>query len=62
MYGGHVVENADRRLTAAYLQTLFQEGLLENQPLLPQFDFRAPQSNASHRQVNPKPPLLTLHV
>ena len=51
MYGGHVVEDWDRRLTSAYLQTLFQEGLLEGQPLFPQFDFKAPQVNMNHRQV-----------
>lgn len=51
MYGGHVVEDWDRRLTTAYLQTLFQEGLLEGQQLFPQFEFRAPQTNMNHRQV-----------
>ena len=52
MYGGHVVEDWDRRLTLAYLQTLFQEGLLEGHQLFPQFDFRAPTSNMNHRQVS----------
>ena len=51
MYGGHVVEDWDRRLTLAYLQTLFQEGLLEGHQLFPQFDFRAPTSNMNHRQA-----------
>lgn len=51
MYGGHVVEDWDRRLTSAYLQTLFQEGLLEGQQLFPQFDFKAPQVNMNHKQV-----------
>ena len=51
MYGGHVVEDWDRRLTSAYLQILFQEGLLEGQQIFPKFDFRAPTSNMNHRQV-----------
>lgn len=51
MYGGHVVEDWDRRLTSAYLQTLFQEGLLEGNHLFPQFDFRAPTSLLNHKQV-----------
>lgn len=51
MYGGHVVEDWDRRLTSAYLQTFFQEGLLEGQLIIPKFDFRAPTSNMNHRQV-----------
>lgn len=51
MYGGHVVEDWDRRLTSAYLQILFQEGLLEGQQIFPKFEFRAPTSNVNHRQV-----------
>ena len=51
MYGGHVVEDWDRRLTSAYLQIIFQESLLEGQPIFPKFDFRAPTSNINHKQV-----------
>lgn len=53
MYGGHVVEDWDRRLTSAYLQTVFQEGLLEGQPIFPKFDFRPPTSNLNQRQAMP---------
>ena len=51
MYGGHVVEDWDRRLTSSYLQIIFQEGLLEGQQIFPKFDFRAPTSNMNHTQV-----------
>ena len=54
MYGGHVVEDWDRRLTSAYLQILFQEGLLEGQQIFPKFDFRAPTSSMNHKQVRVK--------
>ena len=48
-----MVEDWDRRLTSAYLQTLFQEGLLEGNPLFPQFDFRPPGTSMNHKQVPP---------
>ena len=51
MYGGHVVEDWDRRLTSAYLQIIFREGLLEAQQIFPKFDFGPPASNINHRQV-----------
>lgn len=45
------MEDWDRRLTTAYLQIIFQEGLLEGQQIFQKFDFRAPSSNINHTQV-----------
>lgn len=49
MYGGHIVEDWDRRLASAYLQKLFNEDLLESGELFP--GFAAPPSSASPAQV-----------
>ena len=49
MYGGHVVEDWDRRLVSAYLARLFQENLLEGGQLFPGFSM--PPQGLSHAQT-----------
>lgn len=49
MYGGHIVEDWDRRLAAAYLLKYFNEGLLEGMEMFPSFN--TPANTLSHKQV-----------
>ena len=49
MYGGHIVEDWDRRLASAYLQKYFSEGLLDSFEMFP--GFPVPPSASTHRQV-----------
>ena len=49
IYGGHIVEDWDRRLASAYLAMLMNEKLLENTELFPQFT--PPQSTLKIPQV-----------
>ncbi len=49
MYGGHIVEDWDRRLASAYLSKYFNESLLEGMELFPAFT--TPPSTSNHRQV-----------
>eukprot|EP00879_Flechtneria_rotunda_P029616 GHRR01032042.1.p1 GENE.GHRR01032042.1~~GHRR01032042.1.p1 ORF type:complete len:1612 (+),score=608.41 GHRR01032042.1:122-4837(+) len=49
MYGGHIVEDWDRRLANAYLFNYFNEGLLEGLEMFP--SFMAPPNSLNHRQV-----------
>lgn len=49
MYGGHIVEDWDRRLAAAYLLKYFNEGLLEGMEMFP--GFNTPANSLSHKQV-----------
>lgn len=49
MYGGHIVEDWDRRLAAAYLRKYFTEALLEGPELFP--GFPAPAGTLTHRGV-----------
>ena len=53
MYGGHVVEDWDRRLCSAYLNRYFNEALLEGVQLFPGFMTPPPtlnQAQASARR------------
>eukprot|EP00891_Asterochloris_glomerata_P002883 jgi/Astpho2/2883/Aster-01037 len=49
MYGGHIVEDWDRRLCSAYLAKYFQEPLLEGFEMFP--GFFTPPNTSSHKQV-----------
>ena len=49
MYGGHIVEEFDRRLANAYLHKYFNEGLLEGPQLFP--GFYPPPPTMPHPQV-----------
>lgn len=49
MYGGHIVEDWDRRLAAAYLLKYFNENLLEGMEMFP--GFVTPANSLSHKQV-----------
>jgi dynein heavy chain len=49
LYGGHIVEDWDRRLANAYLSRYFHEGLLEGLELFP--GFPVPPTGLSARQV-----------
>ena len=49
MYGGHIVEDWDRRLAAAYLLKYFQESLSDGLTLFP--GFATPPTNLSYVQV-----------
>lgn len=49
MYGGHIVEDWDRRLASAYLFRYFNETLLEGFEMFP--GFPTPPTGASHKQV-----------
>ena len=54
MYGGHIVENWDRRLADAYLSKHFNEGLLEGAELFPGFAGPPPgASPVQARQLSP---------
>ncbi len=53
IYGGHIVEDWDRRLASAYLAILMNETLLENTDLFPQFT--PPQSTLKIPQVPSSP-------
>lgn len=50
LYGGHIVEDWDRRLSSAYLHKHFNETLLELPEIFP--DFSVPASNANHKAVS----------
>ncbi len=52
MYGGHIVEDYDRRLAMCYLRKYVNEGLLENMEFFPGFGM--PPNTANHRQVRAK--------
>lgn len=45
IYGGHIVEDWDRRLASAYLLNLMNESLLENVELFPGFVAPPPSYN-----------------
>ena len=49
MYGGHIVEDWDRRLASAYLLKYFQETLADGLTLFP--GFATPATNLSYVQV-----------
>jgi dynein heavy chain len=49
MYGGHVVEDWDRRTVEMYLNHYFKEELLEGLDFFPKFP--APPSNLNHKQT-----------
>jgi dynein heavy chain len=49
MYGGHIVEDWDRRLANAYLLKYINEGLMEGMEMFP--GFMAPSNTFNHRQV-----------
>ena len=49
MYGGHIVEDWDRRLASAYLLKYFQDSLSEGLTLFP--GFATPSNNLSYAQV-----------
>ena len=49
LYGGHIVEDWDRRLSSAYLNKHFTEALLEGPELFP--GFTPAPSNANHKMV-----------
>ena len=48
MYGGHITDNFDRRLCAAYLATYVREELLDGLAFFPKFE--APPPNLSYKQ------------
>lgn len=49
MYGGHIVEDWDRRLANAYLFKYFNETLLEGMEMFPAFF--TPANTMTHKQV-----------
>eukprot|EP00227_Mantoniella_beaufortii_P011774 CAMPEP_0197579874 /NCGR_PEP_ID=MMETSP1326-20131121/3768_1 /TAXON_ID=1155430 /ORGANISM="Genus nov. species nov., Strain RCC2288" /LENGTH=4505 /DNA_ID=CAMNT_0043143449 /DNA_START=243 /DNA_END=13760 /DNA_ORIENTATION=+ len=49
MYGGHVVEDWDRRTVAMYLDSYFKEELLEGIEFFPKFN--SPPNTLNHRQT-----------
>ena len=49
LYGGHIVEDWDRRLSSAYLNKHFTEALLEGPELFP--GFTPAPGNANHKMV-----------
>lgn len=49
MYGGHIVEDWDRRLANAYLYKYFNEQLLEGMEMFP--NFSTPPNTFTHKQV-----------
>lgn len=53
MYGGHIVEDWDRRLATAYLSRYFNEGLIETSDHFPSFP--SPPSSLSTIQACPIP-------
>ena len=50
MYGGHIVEDWDRRLAESYLKSYFTEALLEGIEFVPKFS--SPTPNLNHKQVD----------
>ena len=50
LYGGHIVEDWDRRLSSAYLHKHFNETLLEAPELFP--DFTLPPQTANYKAVS----------
>ena len=50
MYGGHIVEDWDRRLASAYLLKYFQDSLSDGLTLFP--GFATPPTNLSYVQVH----------
>lgn len=56
LYGGHIVEDWDRRLANAYLAKLFNESLLEGIQLFP--SFYLPPPTMPHPQVRRRAPAL----
>jgi len=69
MYGGHITDNFDRRLCAAYLVTYVREELLDGLSFFPKFE--APPPSLSHKQfveyvdetlVNETPVAFGLHA
>ena len=57
MYGGHIVEDWDRRLANAYLFKYFNETLLEGMEMFPAFF--TPANTMTHKQVSCLTILLT---
>jgi dynein heavy chain len=49
MYGGHIVEDWDRRLANAYLYRYMNEQLLEGMEMFP--GFVTPPNTLNHKQV-----------
>ena len=49
MYGGHIVEDWDRRLASAYLDSYMRDELLDSLEMLPKF--HSPTPGQTHRQV-----------
>lgn len=49
VYGGHIVENWDRRLAEAYLNKYFHDGLLEGMHVF--HGFPAPPATLTHPQA-----------
>lgn len=49
IYGGHIVEDWDRRLVAAYLAKYFNETLTDGATMFP--GFNAPTGVLSHKMV-----------
>lgn len=49
MYGGHIVEDWDRRLANAYLFKYFNEALIEGMEMFPAFF--TPANTMTHKQV-----------
>lgn len=49
MYGGHIVEDWDRRLANAYLFKYFNETLIEGMEMFPAFF--TPANTMTHKQV-----------
>lgn len=49
LYGGHIVEDWDRRLSSAYLHKHFTDALLEGPELFP--DFTLPAGTLNHKAV-----------
>jgi dynein heavy chain len=49
MYGGHIVEDWDRRLASAYLDCYMRDELLDSMEMLPKFS--SPTPGQTHRQV-----------
>lgn len=56
MYGGHIVEDWDRRLAAAYLLKYFNENLIEGMEMFP--GFMAPGNSLNHKHVRASAVLL----
>lgn len=49
MYGGHIVEDWDRRLASAYLHNYFNDALLDGMEIFP--GFSVPPATMTHIQV-----------